>query len=178
MVSLEMTSACAGLLPVTKGTLALREAEDLSLHCVMPFKGQVAALQAGGFVLPRQGQQSAQGNGLLRWFGKDTYLCLGGALPDGIETKAAVSDQTDAWARMILEGPDAEAVLARLVPVDLRVSVFGVDQTCRSLLGHMNASVTRIGAQAFEIMVFRSMAKTAVHELADAMGHVTARSSH
>jgi len=121
---------------------------------------------------------SRHGNGILRWFGKDTFLSVGGALPEGIAAHAALSDVTDGWARLVLSGEGPEEVLARLVPVDLRPAALGVDQTCRTLLGHMTASITRLSDSAFEIMVFRSMAKTAVHELTQAMTHVTARGSN
>jgi sarcosine oxidase subunit gamma len=39
----------------------------------------------------------------------------------------------------------------------------------------MMASITRIGAQSFQIMVFRSMARTLVHDLKTAMEAVAAR---
>jgi len=39
----------------------------------------------------------------------------------------------------------------------------------------MMASVTKTGADSFQIMVFRSMAKTLVHDLTTAMGNVNAR---
>lgn len=174
MAELMAKSACDGLVPVTQGDLHLREAEAQDLAMVMPFKGQADAL---GVALPPVGQQAPAAGGVLRWFGKDAYLAIGATLPEGIGGQAAVSDQTDAWARLVLEGAQAEAVLARLVPVDLRLAHFPVTATCRSLLGHMSASITRVDAEAFEIMVFRSMAKTAVHEVSEAMGHVSARSS-
>jgi len=39
----------------------------------------------------------------------------------------------------------------------------------------MNMSLTRTGTETVEIMVFRSMAQTAVHELTQAMTGVAAR---
>jgi len=167
---------CAGLLPLEKGDLTLREAPILPLHVIMPFRGGTGALADLGIGLPEPGRQVAFGAGHLRWFGRGCVLGLGVDLPPGTDAHAAVSDQSDGWARMVLEGPGAEAVLSRLVPVDLRAPGFGVDATCRSLLGHMNASITRTSDTGFEIMVFRSMARTAVHELGRAMGHVVARS--
>jgi sarcosine oxidase gamma subunit len=40
---------------------------------------------------------------------------------------------------------------------------------------HMNGSVTRIGADSFVILVFRSMAGTLYHDLERAMESVAAR---
>ena len=53
--------------------------------------------------------------------------------------------------------------------------VFGPGDTARSDLAHMAASVTRIGPEAFRIMVFRSCARSFVHEMRSAMEGVAAR---
>ena len=88
---------------------------------------------------------------------------------------AALVDQSDAWAVVRLEGEGAEDVLARLVPVDLRLVSFPMGATARSKIGHMSGSVTRVGEDAFWLMVFRSMAETLVHDLKSAMEAVAAR---
>ena len=66
-------------------------------------------------------------------------------------------------------------VLARLVPVDLRLAAFPVGRAVRPGLNHMNAVILRTGDHAFEIMVFRSMARTAWHEVETTMNMVAAR---
>jgi sarcosine oxidase subunit gamma len=88
---------------------------------------------------------------------------------------AAVVDQSDAWTIVRLEGAAAEDVLARLVPVNLSRSAFKRGHTVRSSLYHMMASITRIGNNTFQIIVFRSMAETLVHDLSVAMKSVLAR---
>ncbi len=88
---------------------------------------------------------------------------------------AALTDQSDAWAMVRLEGAAAEDVLARLVPVDLRQSVFKRGHTARTMLQHMAVSITRISGEAFLILAFRSMAGTLVHDLETAMKGVAAR---
>ena len=100
-----------------------------------------------------------------------------GAAPEGLAGVAALTDQSDGWARMRLQGPGAEAVLARLVPIDLRVAAFPEGAVARSGLNHMMMVLMREGPQAFQIMVFRSMAGSAVHELAVAMKALTARAA-
>jgi len=67
--------------------------------------------------------------------------------------------------------------LARLTPIDLRKTTFKRGHTARTLIGHMTGSITCVGADAFEVMVMRSMAHTLVHELSQAAENVTARSS-
>jgi len=84
-------------------------------------------------------------------------------------------DQSDSWAVVRLQGAAAQAVLARLTPLDIRSTVFKRGHTARSSLQHMNVSITRVGLQAFEIMAFRSMAKTLVHDICCAMRSVAAQ---
>ena len=88
---------------------------------------------------------------------------------------AAVTDQADGVAAVKIEGDAAEAVLARLVPLDLRAASFKRGHTARSLVNHMTASITRLGPKSFEVMVMRSMAQTLVHELTEAAEGVAAR---
>jgi len=84
-------------------------------------------------------------------------------------------DQSDAWCTVEIAGKSVEDVLARLVPVDLRAATFKRSHTAKTLLGQMTASVSRTGDDAFEIMVFRSMAETLVEELTRAASGLAAR---
>lgn len=102
-------------------------------------------------------------------------MLVGPAPNWSLKNEATVVDQGDAWAVVKLEGAGAEDVLARLVPVHVRMARFKRGHTARTMLGHMTVSVTRVGERAFQIMVFRSMAKTLVHDLQRAMESVAAR---
>ncbi len=66
-------------------------------------------------------------------------------------------------------------VLARLTPLDLRPKSFKTGMTQRSMIMHMQASITCLGKFRFRMMVFRSMAQTLVHDLTTAMKSVAAR---
>jgi len=89
---------------------------------------------------------------------------------------AQVVDHSDAWAIVRIDGTDAAAVLARLTPIDIRDGVFKNGHTARTLVAHMTASITRVGVNAYEIMVMRSMAGTLVHDLEQAAHNVASRS--
>jgi sarcosine oxidase subunit gamma len=86
----------------------------------------------------------------------------------------AVTDQSDGWVCLRLSGPKAVDVLARLVPLDLRRTAFADDACAKTLLGHMPLLITR-SEGGFDLMTFRSMTQTAIHELEHAMKAVTAR---
>ncbi|MEM7644545.1 MAG: hypothetical protein AAF366_18770, partial [Pseudomonadota bacterium] len=87
----------------------------------------------------------------------------------------ATTDQSDAFAALRLSGPDADAVLARLTPLNLAEIAPG--QTARSLLGHMNTLFHRTEAEAWDLLLFRSMAAHAIHEIDRAMRGVAARAA-
>ena len=80
------------------------------------------------------------------------------------------------WADLVLVAPASADVLARLVPVDLRLAACPAGSALRTGLNHMNAVILRTGDHSFEVMVFRSMARTAWHELETTMHMVAARS--
>jgi len=174
-------SPCEGLLPLDLGQVQAREVVGQPMALVAPFKGAAGPLGAAlaaahGLSWPKPGKV-VQGQGCqLQWFGHSHAMLVGCPPSDSLRAHAALSDQSDAWAVVALEGPDAAAVLARLTPLDLRDSQFGPGDTARTELFHMSAAITRSGAQSYQIMVFRSMAGTLVHDLKTAMQAVAARS--
>ena len=164
-----------GMLPREIGTCRLEERLYEAITWVAPFDGQSEAVgKSIGLGFPEPGQVTGEGNHLALWAGPGQAFVLGPAVaPAG----AAVADQSSALTVLTLTGADARAVLARLTPLDLRDTAFPEASTARTMLGHMTASVTRIGSDSYEIMVFRSMTHTAVHEITRAMKGVTARAA-
>ena len=143
----------------------------MGLWSVMPYRGGAGAALACGW--PEPGRW-IEGDGLRAvWSGRDAAMVVG-ARPEGLEGRAAVTEQTDAWVVVRLEGSGAGDVLARLVPVDLRERAFPEGSVARTLLGHASVLILR-GGGAFEIWAFRSMARTLAHELGRAMRGVAAR---
>jgi sarcosine oxidase subunit gamma len=174
------TSPCSGLLPVDVDELTLTERDLGQLTSVTAYAGQKAELdtalqKAFGLGFPAPNTSESTGDARILWFGRDMAL-LCGVTPDGsLGNHAALTDQSDAWAAVDLAGATAVDVLARLAPVDLRRQHFPTGATCRTLMGHMTASITREDESRFLILVFRSMAETLVEELHEAMEAVAAR---
>ncbi len=143
----------------------------------MPLKGQEKSVSealkdALGAAFPGPGRTTGKAGARAIWSGAGQALVLGQKVAVG---GAAITDQSDGWACMVLDGDDARAVLARLVPVDLRPSAFKTGHASRTLLGHMACALWREGKDRYGMLVFRSMAKTAVHELETAMKSVSAQ---
>ena len=177
MARLIATTPCAGLLPLTIGAVTLTEGTLGTVTSIAPFRGQTAAatdiLDADGLRFPMPGETVTAGRARILWAGHGRAWLCGVEPPLALTGIAALTDQSDASAVVRIEGSQAEAVLARLVPVDLRGVAEG--QTLRSMVGHMTATVSRVAPHAFEIMVMRSMARTLVHELSEAAIGVAAR---
>lgn len=167
-------------LPVSDGGVTLSLMEPGRVTSVAPYAGAGAALSkalksAHGMAFPRPGEALEGKGALCLWAGRDQALLIGAAPDAKLAAHAALTDQTDGWATLRLEGAAAPGVLARLTPLDLRPACFGPGQTARTLLGHMTVSLTCRGVGCYEVMLFRSMTATAVHELSRAMRALAAR---
>mgnify|MGYP003900798831 CR=1 FL=1 len=101
---------------------------------------------------------------------------LTAALPSDLAGLAAVTDQSGGWAALRLSGPHAADALMRLYPLDLRAAHFPKDTCARAPLGHMQ-SILIAEEAGFLILIFRSMARTAWHEIEAAMQALTARAA-
>ena len=172
MADLIAQAATHGLLPVEIGDTLLEDAQPEAITWVAPFNRKKAAVARalGGFPGPGEVIEVKAGRALS--VGPGQALILGA--PVTCED-AAVADQSDGWTVVALDGATSRDVLARLTPLDLRDSAFRQNATARTLLGHMTASITRTGPYRFELMVFRSMTHTLLHELTRAMTQVAAR---
>ncbi len=179
MGELKAITACEGLLPLNIGAAMLEEADAGHLTSLSAF-GDAAALSAAlekahGMALPKPNRATGKEGRRCIWFGRDEALLIGPAPDKSLGKHAAVVDLSDAWACVELSGAAAVDVLARLVPVDLREGAFKRGYSIRTQVMHMSASITRLGADRFQILVFRSMAATLVHDLKQAMAAVAGR---
>jgi heterotetrameric sarcosine oxidase gamma subunit len=146
-------TALGGIAPVTHAGTTLAEVDPGPITSVACFPGAFAivAKVLGGFPAPNSH--------------------AGGLAPD-LAGLAAVTDQSGGWAALSLSGPMAADALMRLVPLDL--GRMGPGQAARAPLGHMQ--MVLMGQEGgFLILVFRSMARTAWHEIEVAMKALAAR---
>jgi sarcosine oxidase subunit gamma len=150
---------------VGHGDLVLAEVDLGRVTSVAPFAGADVARVLKPLVFPAPGVVSSKGDARLVCTGRGQAF-LFGAVPEGLGAVAALSDQSDGWAGLSLTGTGAVDVLARLVPLDLRALVPG--QCARTTLGHMPLILIAVFG-GFEVLVFRSMARSAWHEVEQAL---------
>lgn len=176
MRNLTSTPALSGL-PVEIGRTRLAAMSPGQVTSVSSFPGADlgAELSPLGLSFPAPGETQISGAARIIWAGRETAFLIGTPPPQGLEAKAAITDQTDGWAWVTLSGADATEVLARHVSIDLRETALPVQGCARAQFGHMQALIIRTAPDSFEIAVYRSMAGTLKHELTTAMTQVAAR---
>ena len=162
---------------ITLGGVTLAEVPVGPITSIAALPGGAKTLAKGlkalGLAMPAPNTFAEKQGARILWTGRDQAFLIGVDAP--MLEGAAVTDQSDGWAVLGISGVAAVDVLARLVPLDLRLGAFPVGSAVRSGLNHMNVVILRVGDYAFEVMVFRSMARTAWHELESTMGMVAAR---
>lgn len=162
---------------LTVGAVTLAEVDVGPVTSIAVFPGGAKAVAKGlkalGLAMPEPNSFVEKKGARIVWTGREQAFLIGVEAP-ALEG-AAVTDQTDGWTVLALSGTGAVDVLARLVPMDLRLAAFPVGRAVRTQLNHMNVVILRTGDYAFEIMGFRSMARTAWHELEAAMQMLAAR---
>lgn len=180
MVDLTDKTPFGDTLPLVIGSVSFSEVAISEMVSIAPFSAKEQATSQAleavcGVAFPKPGQSLTKAGARITWLGQGRALLQGIAAPD-LAGLAAVTEQSDGWAILRMEGEDCEAVLARLVPIDLRAGQFKRGKSARTLVNHMQATITRIGKISFEIMVMRSMAQTLVAELSEAAERVAAGS--
>jgi heterotetrameric sarcosine oxidase gamma subunit len=157
---------------ITCAATTLAQMDVGPITSVAPFPNREAAVAKalGGFPAPNRFVTA--GAAQIVWSGRAQAFYIGAPCPD-LGDLAAVTDQTGGWVTLSLTGAAVADVLARYVPIDLRAMPVG--GAVRSQLYHMPLLLTRQDAQVFYIMTFRSMARTAWHELELAMKTLAAR---
>ncbi|MEO0999048.1 MAG: sarcosine oxidase subunit gamma [Pseudomonadota bacterium] len=176
MVELTARTPAEGLgLPRSIGHTTLAEVPGVPIASIAPYPGREAAVEAAlGQPLPPPGRASADG---LVWGGYALTFALGqeaGELAETLAGAAAVTDQSDGWARLALTGADWEAVLARLSPVDPQTLRPGA--VARTEMAHIAALLMGVEG-GVEIWVMRSFTRSAVHEIEVAMTSLAARAT-
>ncbi len=178
MPELIAKTALAGRMALERAGTVLAEVDLGAVWSVAPFPGQAKAvakaLKPLGFGFPAVNSFTVKGAARIVWAGREQAFLIGAGVPD-MGAAAAVTDQSGGWACLSLSGRNAGAALMRYVPMDLRVAAFPVGMAARTPLYHMQMILMRLGAEAFEVMVFRSVARTAWHEIEVALASLAAR---
>lgn len=168
------------------GDTALTEIADIGIvSLAVPLGGADALASAMqrrfGTFLPRPGASVLSGDGRTRFLGLATDQAFAVSALDGdptpamsaaLEGAAYVTDQTDVWALLRLEGPLARAALERICMLDLGPAAFPEGAVARSVMEHLGAIVLRGGRDSFDLFCARSSAASFLHAVRSSICNV------
>ena len=157
-------------------TLAIEAGGRIAIIAPFPGQEKVVAklLKPLGLTFPAPNSWVGKGDARLVWTARGQAALMGAPVPAGLEGAAAITDQSDGWVCLSLTGARMEQALMRLIPLDLRETAFAPGSTVRSGLNHLPLILIREPG-CFLILTFRSMARTAWHELEEVLIHLEAR---
>ena len=148
--------------------LTLRD--GFGLATLIAADGKDADLQAilaerFGLSLPEAGAAQIEGERGLIWSAPGQWLALAPSphalrdLPEALRGVAAVTDQSDSRALVRISGPQARAMLAKGVAVDLHPRAFGPGRAAVTSIAHIGVQLwQRDAGPTYEIAVARSFA--------------------
>lgn len=156
--------------------VTVSDRDGLGLAAILARKGQEATLvhrmrEHFCIQLPQGSHRRREGDLALAGIGPAAWLAthdrLGNALAAGLREAigdlASITDQSDGYAVLRIEGTKVREVLERMFPVDISERVFKPGNVAVTLAGHIGATLWRLdnnvdGTAVFEVAVFRSAA--------------------
>ena len=165
--------------------LTFDEAPARSLVSLARRRGEAgAALDANiskafGVDLPEPGR-FASANGVTIMFSQPGQWLIA-AERDGLEAEAkaaaagagTVTDQSDSFTELMLEGPMAREVLSRLSSLDY--ATFEIGQVARTPMQQIAVTIARTGEDAYRLNTSRSTARDFAHDVDVAVKSIAAR---
>ena len=173
----------------TFGGVTLAEAAGLSLvSAAVPNGGDdaFAAALAGGFGASRPSTgESVPGDRLgARILGMQPdqmFILFEAPDPDraaeavssALGPAAFVTDQSDSWAMLRIEGRGVRAALERICMLDLEDAAFPQGRVARTVMEHLAVIILRDGADSFLLMTPRSSARSFLHTVELSLANVS-----
>ena len=95
------------------------------------------------------------------------------AVREAVGERPAVTDQSDAWVALVMEGPRATLALERTCRLDLHAEAFGVGRVARTAMEHIATVIHREGAERFVLLAPRSSAEWFARAVATSVRNVS-----
>lgn len=165
----------------------LIEVTDLTVASVAcPLGGRAelegAVMRSWSAELPDPGRSTASADGDVKILGlsPDQFFVISTAatMPTGNLVSGAlagngyVSDQSDNWVALRLEGPLVLPALERICPLDLDPAVFAVGSVARTVMEHIGSIIHREGPERFLLLSASSFAHSFLHAVATSFRNV------
>lgn len=102
-------------------------------------------------------------------------LVIGAASANGLpelDESAYITDQSDSWVGLVIDGPMSRTALERVCPIDLHPSVFSVGQVTRTTMEHLAAIVLCEAENRFLLLSPASSAQSFLHAIETSLHNV------
>jgi len=169
----------------TIGDMRLREVTDLDIVALaIPIKGTAKlkrAINNGfGMKMPTPTLSVVNNTARLMITQPDQLFALQPRSPHAenaiakvIGDTAYITDQTDAWVVLELDGPSSRSALERVCQLDLDDNQFTINQMARTTMEHMVSTIVRTGEDQFLLMSPSSSARSFLHAIELSAKHVS-----
>lgn len=165
------------------GPNKVRERTDLMIHSYgIPLEGEAAfadALQSAfGLALPDH-RLTTQGTGVraIRTGPDQVFLLFetekARDSSAALGAHAYMTDQTDGWVTLDIDGRDTLAALERMCMLDLSPERFPLHASARTVMHHVGVLIVRLDDNRFLLLTPRSSARSFIHALSTSFGNVT-----
>lgn len=165
------------------GNTSLHEVVDTSIYSIALALQPDAALASIrsklGVDWPVTGQstQNADASNRLLGLQSDQVFALvtGKASEAGLpelDESVYVTDQSDSWAGLVIDGPMSRTALERVCPIDLHPSVFPVGQVTRTTMEHLAVIILSDAENRFLLLSPASSAHSFLHAVETSLHNV------
>ena len=83
-----------------------------------------------------------------------------------------LSDQSDSWVVLEIDGPLSRSALERICPLNLAANVFTQDSVARTSMEHLSVIIEHPSAHCFRLYSPRSSARSFLHAIALSLSNV------
>jgi len=105
------------------------------------------------------------------WFDKVDSL-TGKELVQELADVAYLTDQSDSWVALRIEGPQVRTVLERICPIDLHPDSFPQGRVVRTIMEHLATLVLCDAVDSFVLLSPRSSAQSFLHAIETSVRNV------
>ena len=93
-------------------------------------------------------------------------------MEEALAGSAYLTNQSDNWVTLRLDGPLAVPALERICPIDLHTAGLGDGAVARTMMEHMGAIIHREGTDRFLLLSASSSARSFLHAVEASLEHV------
>ena len=155
-----------------------------SVACPLDGRAELegAVMRSWSAELPEPGRSTTSADGEVKILGMSPdqlfVISTAAAAPAGEFVSGAVAgagyvtDQSDNWVTLRLEGPLVLPALERICPLDLDPAAFAVGSVARTVMEHLGAIILREGPDRFLLLSASSSAHSFLHAVATSCRNV------